>query len=102
MLQWLGPDFGRRILYNDIRDGHYRSVVYDLETGAEQVLPMAAYTVSSDGKWALCVDYDRLYWYRPGYNYQGSPRPEKSRSPKATSSGEVGPSRSATRRKTKS
>jgi hypothetical protein len=77
MLQWLGPEFGRRILYNDIRDGYYRAVVRDLETGSEQVFSMAAYTVSSDGKWGLCVDYDRLYWYRPGYNYQGPPRPEK-------------------------
>lgn len=79
MLQWLGPDFRRRILYNDIRDGHYRAIVRDLETGAEQVLPMAAYTVTRDGKDALCIDYDRLYWYRPGYNYQGPPRPEKKR-----------------------
>jgi len=77
MLQWLGPEFERRILYNDIRDGHYRAIVRDLETGVEQMLPMAAYTVTSDGRYALCVDYERLYWYRPGYNYQGPPRPEK-------------------------
>lgn len=77
MLQWLGPDFTRRILYNDIRNGHYRAIVRDLETGAERVLRMAAYTVTSDGQFALCVDYDRLYWYRPGYNYQGPARAEK-------------------------
>jgi len=77
MLQWLGPDHGSRILFNGIRDGHYRAIVLDLHTGSERVLPMAAYTVTSDGRHALCVDYDRLYWYRPGYNYQGPPRPEK-------------------------
>ncbi len=79
MLQWLGPDFSRRILYNDIREGSYHAIVLDLDTGAEQVLPMAAYTVTSDGKYALCVDYERLYWYRPGYNYQGPPRPAKQK-----------------------
>ena len=79
MLQWLGPDFAHRILYNDIRDGHYRAIVYDIEADDERVLPMAAYTVTRDGRYALCVDYDRLYWYRPGYNYQGQPRPEKQK-----------------------
>lgn len=77
MLQWLGPDFRDRILYNDVRDARYRAVVLDLRSGEECLLPMAAYTVSSDGEFALCVDYDRHYWFRPGYNYQGPPRPDK-------------------------
>lgn len=77
MLQWLGPDFQNRILYNDLRDGRYRAIVLDLRSGDERVLPMPAYTVSSDGAYALCVDYERHYWYRPGYNYQGPARPEK-------------------------
>lgn len=78
-LQWLGPDHKSRILYNDIRDGDYRTIILDLETGMERVLPVATYTVTQDGKYALCVDYNRLYWYRPGYNYQGPPRPEKKK-----------------------
>lgn len=79
MLQWLGPDFARRVLYNDIREGHYRAVVLEIESGRETVLPMPAYTLSGDGRHALCVDYDRLYWFRPGYNYQGTPRPQKKK-----------------------
>ncbi len=77
MLQWLGPDFKRRILFNDIRDAQYRAVILDLETGSETVLPMPVYAATPDGAVGLCVDYDRLYWHRPGYNYQGAPRPEK-------------------------
>ena len=77
MLQWLGPDFESRIIYNDIRDGRYVSVIYDFPGGKETVLPLPVYAVASDGQFALCVDYDRLYWFRPGYNYQGTPRPEK-------------------------
>ncbi len=79
MLQWLGPDFSSRVLYNDIRDGHYRAIVLDIATGAETVLPMPAYTITSDGQYALSIDYDRLFWYRPGYNYQGTPRLEKKK-----------------------
>lgn len=78
-LQWLGPDHDQCILFNDIRDGDYRTIILDVETGAERVLPMATYTVTRDGSAALCVDYNRLYWYRPGYNYQGVPRPEKQK-----------------------
>lgn len=77
MLQWLGPDFKSRILFNDIREGNYCSVVLDLQSGRERVLPMASYAASSDGRFVLCVDYERHFWFRPGYNYQGPARPEK-------------------------
>ena len=40
MAQWLGPDFSSRILYNDMREGKYCSVVLDITTGEERVLPM--------------------------------------------------------------
>ncbi|MBW8368915.1 MAG: hypothetical protein K0M70_13785 [Arenimonas sp.] len=77
MLQWLGPDFQSRILFNDLRGERYRAILLDVRSGEERVLPMAAYAVSSDGEFALCVDNERHYWFRPGYNYQGPPRPEK-------------------------
>ena len=32
MAQWLGPDFRRRILFNDFREGRYCSVIYDTES----------------------------------------------------------------------
>lgn len=78
-LQWLGPDFSSRIIYNDIRDGDYRAIIRRLESGEETILPMPVYAVARDGKSALCVDYDRLFWIRPGYSYRGRPRPEKNK-----------------------
>lgn len=71
MLQWLGPEHDRRILFNDRRDGRFVAVVRDVESGAETVHPMAVYTVSPQGDRALCIDPERHYWFRPGYNYQG-------------------------------
>lgn len=68
-LQWLGPDFQSRVVFNDHRNGEYVSVVLDVETGAERVLPMPVYTITGDGLWAACVNYGRLFWCRPGYNY---------------------------------
>ena len=69
MAQWLGPDFNSHVLYNDMRDGKYCSVIVDVENGDERILPMPVYTVSSDGKTALSLDFSRLHNLRPGYGY---------------------------------
>lgn len=69
MLQWLGPDFSSKILYNDYREGKYVSVILTLETMEEKVIPAAVYSVSADGKFALTLDFSRLYELRPGYGY---------------------------------
>lgn len=69
MLQWLGPDFSSRILFNDFREGRYCSVVYNLENGTETVLQRPVYTVSADGKIAITLDFSRLNTFRPGYGY---------------------------------
>ena len=77
MLQWLGPDYSSRILYNDFRDGKYVSVILTLATMKEQVIPSAVYSVSSDGKFALTLDFSRLYELRPGYGYYNVPEETK-------------------------
>lgn len=69
MLQWLGPDFSSKVLYNDYRDGKYVSVILTLATMEEKVIKAPVYTVSSDGKFALTLDFSRLYELRPGYGY---------------------------------
>lgn len=77
MLQWLGPDFSSRILFNDYRDGKYVSVILTLATMEERVIPVAVYSVSSDGKFALTLDFSRLYELRPGYGYYNVPESTK-------------------------
>lgn len=77
MLQWLGPDFSSRILFNDYRNGQYCSVILTLSTMEEKVIPAAVYTVSNDGKFALTLDFSRLYNLRPGYGYYNVPEKTK-------------------------
>ena len=69
MLQWLGPDFSSRILFNDFRDGHYVTVIKNISDGDEKIINRASYTVSADGRVALSLDFSRLYSLRPGYGY---------------------------------
>ena len=77
MLQWLGPDFSSRIIYNDCRDGKYVAVIKELSSGCERIVPAPVYTVSSDGKTALTLDFSRLYNLRPGYGYYNVPETTK-------------------------
>lgn len=69
MLQWLGPDYSEKIIYNDFRDGDFCSVVLNLTTREEKVLDMPVYSVSNDGKFALTLDFSRLHRLRKGYGY---------------------------------
>lgn len=77
MAQWLGPDFSSHIIYNDLRDGKYCSVILDLNSGGEKVLPMPVYTVSADGRTALSLDFSRLHSLRLGYGYAELPEKTK-------------------------
>ena len=77
MLQWLGPDFSSRIIFNDYRDGKYVSVIKDIKQDNEQIIPAPVYTVSRDGKVALTLDFSRLYNLRPGYGYYNVPEKTK-------------------------
>lgn len=77
MLQWLGPDFGRYIIFNDRRDGHFVSVILDTETRESEIIPFPVYAVHPSGGRALSVDFERLYFPRRNYAYAGIVRPEK-------------------------
>lgn len=77
MLQWLGPDFSSRLLFNDCRDGRYVAVIKEIESGEERVIEAPIYTVSTDGQTALTLDFSRLYNLRPGYGYYNIPEKTK-------------------------
>ncbi len=76
MLQWLASDPGRGIIFNTrVDDGHYGCCVLDVETGEKRQYDTPVYTISSDGRFALCPNFSRLAVLRPGYGYEGVPDP---------------------------
>jgi hypothetical protein len=77
MLQWVGPDFKSCIIYNDRLDGKFVSILMDVKTKEKTVLSIAVYTVHPDGKYALCIDNERHYWFRGGYSYHGIENSDK-------------------------
>ncbi len=73
MLQWLGPDYSSRVLYNDFREGKYCSVILSVKDATEQVVAMPVYAVASDGCTAASLDFSRLNTYGKGYGYCNLP-----------------------------
>ncbi|MGN8646344.1 hypothetical protein ACTNEO_10185 [Gracilibacillus sp. HCP3S3_G5_1] len=78
MLQWLGPDYKEKIIYNDFRNGEYCSVILNISTNQEKIIPMPIYSVASNGDFALSLDFSRLHRLRPGYGYSNLPDSYKS------------------------
>ena len=70
MLQWVG-DKGDRVLWND-RDGdRFVCRIHSIKSGETQTIEMPIYTISSDGRYGLSVDFRRIDNLRPGYGYDG-------------------------------
>ena len=71
MLQWLGPDCDRQVVYNVRTDAGYRAIVRDLPTGHKRQLDRAVYLLSPSGRLATALSFERLNNLRPGYGYAG-------------------------------
>jgi len=66
-LQWLDNAPGQRIIYNvrtaatGLRYPGFGSEICDIETGEKRSLPMPVYVTAPNSKWALCINYRRLW-----------------------------------------
>lgn len=75
MLQWLGSDPSRKIIYNSVEDGRYVSIIRDVHSGETRTLPRPIYAVSPDGSQAVSLNFSRVARTRPGYGYYALPDP---------------------------
>jgi hypothetical protein len=74
MLQWR-PGSGDEVLWNDRGDNGYVTRILNVRTSERRTLPYPFYTVSPDGRTAVCPDFRRINDMRPGYGYAGLPDP---------------------------
>jgi len=70
MLQWLGPDFQSKVIYNDQEGDRFVARVIDINSGARRTVPHAVYAVHPSGQSALGVRFERHYFCR-AYHYEG-------------------------------
>lgn len=70
LLRWYGDD---RIAYN-VREGDgFASELLHIPSGSRRRLPLPFADISPDGRYALCINFSRIYDFRPGYGYAGVP-----------------------------
>lgn len=73
-LQWYSSNNCNQIVYNRIVDGDYGCEILDIKEGKViRQFKTPVYSVSSDGKWGLSLDFSRLQRLRPGYGYVNIP-----------------------------
>lgn len=72
MAHWLGTAPQTHFIYNDLVDGKFVSVIFDMATRQKRVVPFPVSAVSADGKWAVSINYARLRLTRPDYGYGGN------------------------------
>jgi hypothetical protein len=70
MLQWV-PGSDEQVIWNDRENGKYVSRILNIKTRKQRTLPLAIYSLSPDGKWAVCADFARIDYCRSGYGYSG-------------------------------
>lgn len=75
MLQWLGPDFNTRIVFNDVDGEHFCSRIYNVATGEMKTIPFPVYGVSPDGKFSITLQFERCAWCR-AYHYESIHNPK--------------------------
>jgi hypothetical protein len=77
MLQWLPSG---EVVFNDRDDdGIVRGVVLDLSTGARRELERGVYSISSNGRDAIGLNFHRIQTTRPGYGYPPGDRLPRER-----------------------
>jgi len=70
MLQWR-PGSRDEVLWNDRNGQGYETRILNVRTGRRRTLPHPIYTLSPDGRTAVCPDFRRINDMRPGYGYAG-------------------------------
>lgn len=72
MAHWLGTSPDSLIIFNDLRNGQFVSVIMNVHTKDEiKTFPFPVSAVSPDGRHALSINFSRLRITRPDYGYGG-------------------------------
>ncbi|NOY97532.1 MAG: hypothetical protein GXO81_14405 [Chlorobi bacterium] len=72
MAHWLATSPDSLIIYNDLRNGEFVSIILNVHTKKEQkTIPYPVSAVSPNGKEAISINFARIRVTRPDYGYGG-------------------------------
>jgi hypothetical protein len=78
MAHWLGTSPDSLIIYNDLRDGKFVSIIMNVHTKEElKTIPHPVSAVSPNGKEAVSINFARLRITRSDYGYGGEGQDKK-------------------------
>ena len=78
MAHWLGTSPDSLIIYNDLREGKFVSIVMNVHSKEEvKMIPHPVSAVSPDGKKAVSINFSRLRITRSDYGYGGDGQDKK-------------------------
>lgn len=79
MLQWL-PGSSAEVIWNSRVKGKFVSIIHNIRSNSQRILPKPIYTLSPDGRYGFGIDFGRLQFFRPGYGYATEDKnvPEKA------------------------
>jgi cephalosporin-C deacetylase-like acetyl esterase len=81
MAHWLTTSPDSLIIYNDYIEGKFVSVILNVFTRAERIIPYPVSAVSPNGKEAISINFSRLRITRPDYGYGGDGQDSKKETP---------------------
>lgn len=82
MAHWLATSPDSLIIYNDLREGKYVSIIMNVHTLKEiRVIPFPVSAVSPNGKEAVSINFSRLRLTRPDYGYGGNGQDPQENNP---------------------
>jgi hypothetical protein len=73
MLQWLGDS--EEIIFNVRDKGSFGSCILNINTSEKRMYPMPVASVDRQGRYALSVNFSRMFDFRAGYGYAGQVDP---------------------------
>lgn len=74
MLQWV-PSKDNWVAYNFSDKKHFKSALYNIETGEKKIIDFPIYGITPDGRYSVSLNYERSYWCR-AYHYQPIKNPQ--------------------------
>ncbi len=70
---WLDRGDGESIVHNTRLQKRFVGIIVNLKDGSKMQLPGAVYSIDSQGRYALSLNFARLHELRPGYGFAGIP-----------------------------
>jgi len=71
MLQWNPANPDNEVIYNIRVGNEFKGVIKNIHTGMEKMLAHPVASVDPYGRYALSINFSRMFDFRPGYGYAG-------------------------------